>query len=956
VTRPLRVLCLEDRAADYELILHALSLPGFELFPLRVETENEYINHLQQFDPHVIIADYKLPSYDGLSALEAARRLRPDIPFIFFSGTLGEEVAIEALKHGATDYVLKHKLFRLRPAVERAVREWDETKKLKQAESKLRDSEALYHSLVENLPQNIYRIDVSGRFTFANQQFCLFLGKPAKQIIGKTFYDLYPSAIADQFVRSDREVMGSGSFMGSVQEITFPEGEKRFIRLIRSPLCDDRQQNTGIQGIFWDITEHHLSENRIRHLNQLLYSIRTINRLIVRERDPRKLLNDACGILVQTRGYELVWVGEIKEGSKRVHPVAWAGLRARDYLDSIHVTWDDSLPGRGPIGSAIRNLVPSVINNIASDRDFAPWRAAALERGYGSVAALPLIDGKRACGAIAVYFDHPDAFDSEELDLLGELAGDLSLGLQNIANEEQRKRAEEKLTIQSRTLIESELRYRELFENANDIIYTLDLDGNFTSVNKIGQQTSEFSYEQIMQLNIDKVVAPDYLFEAREILRRTISGESLPPAKLVILSQRGRHITIEVSNRLIMQDGKPVGVQGIARDLTERNQLQEQLLQAQKLEAVGRLAGGIAHDFNNLLTIIIGNSDLLLDSVPESAPAHGDIDQIKKAGMRAADLASKLLAFSRKQILQPKAINLNALIQENSKLLRRIIGEDIDLIVRADPRMGCIKADATQMEQIIMNLAVNAKDAMAKGGKFTIETASVELDEAFVARNPGSHCGRFVVMSATDTGTGMDRETQSHLFEPFFTTKEAGKGTGLGLATVYGIVSQSGGYITVESEPGCGATFKVYLPQVDENPVMEPPQERRNSDGTETILLVEDMDEVRSLARRALRERGYTVLEASDGVSALRIAQQYPGPIHLLITDLIMPGGMNGSELANRFEIDHPGIKILLISGYSSGIEVDALNPGVGILVKPFTGASLSASVRAILQSNQLRV
>ncbi|HTY64178.1 MAG TPA: ATP-binding protein, partial [Acidobacteriota bacterium] len=383
-----------------------------------------------------------------------------------------------------------------------------------------------------------------------------------------------------------------------------------------------------------------------------------------------------------------------------------------------------------------------------------------------------------------------------------------------------------------------------------------------------------------------------------------------------------------------------------------RNLLQRQLLQAQKMEAIGRLAGGISHDFNNLLTIIIGNCDFLRDTLKKSDQARRDVDQIKNAAVRAADLTAKLLAFSRKQILQPRVIDLNALIKENATLLRRMIGEDIELIISHDASLGSVKADATQLEQIIMNLAVNAKDAMAKGGRFSIETANVELDQSFVAENPGSHKGKFVMMAASDTGIGMDAETKTHIFEPFFTTKEEGKGTGLGLATVYGIVKQSGGYITADSEPGKGATFKIYLPRVDEPPSTEFPVELQKSIGTETILLVEDMDEVRALAHRALQERGFTILDAADGAGALKIAEQYPNPIHLLITDLIMPGGINGRELAERIAANRPGTKILLVSGYSSGFEANTVDPDVAILVKPFTGESLAQKVREVLQRN----
>jgi PAS domain S-box-containing protein len=822
--RPLRILFLEDRPTDYELELRELRTGGIEITAVRVETESQYIRHLEEFAPDVIIADYKLPSYDGFSALEAARRLCADVPFIFVSGTLGEDLAIEALKRGATDYVLKQRLLRLRPAVERAIRDAGEEKKHRQAEA------------------------------------------------------------------------------------------------------------------------------RILHLNQLLHAIRDINSLMVKQRDPERLLSDACNILVRTRGYQLVWVGYIKTGSVRVIPVARAGPAA-DYVDDITVTWDESPTGQGPVGKAIRDQVPCVINNAATDPSFAPWRKAALDRGCGSVAALPLIQGKHPLGALTVYADMPEAFDQEEMDLLSELAGDLSFALHSIGNENERRRAEEKLLAQTRTLSVSELRYRELFENANDIIYTLDLDGNFTSLNKAGEQILGFTHEQVMQMNIDQVIAPEYLAQAQENLRRTIAGEPLAPAEFVIIGKQGRRTTIEVNNRAVVRDHKPIGVQGIARNLSERNLLQKQLMQAQKMEAIGHLAGGIAHDFNNLLTVIIGYSDFLLGAVPAEDPAHADIDQIKRAGTRAADLTSQLLAFSRRQILQPRVVDLNVLVQESSKLLRRLIGENIELIIRTAPDLGSIKADVAQMEQIIMNLAVNARDAMPNGGRLTLETANIELDQTFVGSHLGSRQGKFVMLAASDTGTGMDVQTKSHLFEPFFTTKEEGKGTGLGLATVYGIVKQSGGYITVDSEPGCGATLKVYLPLVDEAAMTAEPLELATSDGTETILLVEDVEEVRDLAQRSLQARGYCVLPAGNGPSATKLASEYTGTIHLLVTDLIMPGGINGRDLADRLEITRPGIKVLFISGYASAVGIgNVLDPQIAFFQKPFTGADLARKVREVLQ------
>lgn len=947
--RSLRFLFLEDREADYELELHELREEGSEITAVRVETESQYILHLKEFAPDVIIADYKLPSYDGFSALEAARRLCADVPFIFVSGTMGEDVAIEALKRGATDYVLKQRLLRLRPAVKRAIRDAEEKRKLRQAERKLRDSEALYHSLVENLPQPVFRKDVSGRVTFVNQRYCHYLKKSAEQILGKTSFDLYPRELAEKFESQERQVIEAGEALERVVEF-LSEGATRSIQLVTTPLDDAQHQISGLQGIFWDITETRQAETQIRHLNQLLHAIGGINILMVKERDPEKLLNDACKILVQARGYLLVWIGSVKTGCKRVIPVARAGP-AQGYLDHMTVTWDESPAGQGPVGNAIRNQAPCVINNAATDPSFAPWSNAALNRGFGSVAALPLTDGRHPWGALAVYADWPETFDQEEIDLLSGLAGDLSFAMQSIGSENDRRRAEEKVLAQTRIQMESEVRYRELFENANDTIYTLDLDGNFTSLNKAGEQLLGFAREQILLMKMDRIIAPECLARFQEVLRKTIAGESLAPADLVVIGKFGQRITVEASNRAIMQDNMPIGVQGIARDLSERNLLQKQLLQAQKMEAIGQLAGGIAHDFNNLLTVIIGYSDFLLGVVPAENSARADIDQIKRAGTRAAELTSKLLTFSRKQLIQPSVVDLNVLVQESSKLLRRLIGEDIELILRAAPDLGCIKADLAQMEQIIMNLAVNARDAMAKGGRLTLETANIELDQTFVSSHLGSRQGKFVMLTASDTGMGMDDETKSHLFEPFFTTKEEGKGSGLGLATVYGIVKQSGGYITVDTEPGCGATFKVYLPLVDEAPVTAQPQAPVTSDGTETILLVEDVEEVKALAQRSLQAKGYNVLVAGDGPSAIKVAGEYTGTIHLLVTDLIMPGGITGRELAEQLELTRPGIRVLFISGYTSIVSADnVLDPQMAFFQKPFTGAELARKVREVLQ------
>jgi len=390
-------------------------------------------------------------------------------------------------------------------------------------------------------------------------------------------------------------------------------------------------------------------------------------------------------------------------------------------------------------------------------------------------------------------------------------------------------------------------------------------------------------------------------------------------------------------------------------NLEELKQTQAQLLQAQKMEAVGRLAGGIAHDFNNLLTVITGFSEIMLHRhLDDHDPLRESIEQIKKAGEQAASLTRQLLAFSRKQVLQPKVLGLNAVVTDMDKMLRRLIGEDVDLVTVLEPELGPVKADPGQIEQVIMNLAVNARDAMPQGGKLTIETASVELDEAYARRHVAVEPGPYVMLAMSDTGVGMDAETQSHIFEPFFTTKE--EGTGLGLPTVYGIVKQSGGHIWVYSESGLGTTFKIYLPRVEEavEPLKPSAAPTRSHQGWETVLVVEDDEGVRTLTREVLELDGYSVLEARHGEEALLISEQHEGPIHLMVTDVVMPG-MNGRELAERLAPLHPEMKVLYISGYTDKAIVRhcVLEPGTAFLQKPFTPDALARKARLALDTPQ---
>jgi two-component system cell cycle sensor histidine kinase/response regulator CckA len=514
------------------------------------------------------------------------------------------------------------------------------------------------------------------------------------------------------------------------------------------------------------------------------------------------------------------------------------------------------------------------------------------------------------------------------------------------------------------SLTNNEERYRDYFENAKDAIYVHDLDGRYTMVNKAGEALIGYTHEEILKLSVFDVVPQNYAEQIQARLKMKLADHTPTIYEVEAIRKDGTRVPVEVSSRLIWENGVPVAVQGSARDITERKRAEEalrasqlQLQQSQKLEAVGQLAGGVAHDFNNLLTAIIGYTDLSLRRNNLEDSIRHNLEETKKAAERAGSLIRQLLAFSRKQILEPKVLDLNAVVKDMHKMLTRLIGENIDLATRQAADLGRVKADPSQVEQIIMNLVVNARDAMPQGGKVTIETANITLDDQAALKHVSVKAGEYVMLAVSDTGTGIDEETQARIFEPFFTTKEVGRGTGLGLSTVYGIVKQSGGNIWVYSEQGVGTVFKVYLPRVDaaasiiEKLVLESAAPQ----GTETILLVEDEDVVRGLARKILSEAGYKVLEARSGAEAIELSRGYAGPIDLLLTDVVMPV-ISGKEVAERLKELRPAARVLFMSGYTDEAVVrhGVLDANVEFLQKPFTWVRLAKKVRDVLDRQQI--
>ncbi len=551
---------------------------------------------------------------------------------------------------------------------------------------------------------------------------------------------------------------------------------------------------------------------------------------------------------------------------------------------------------------------------------------------------VPLKTPTATIGVLVVqHYQNESAYDMRDLEFLDSVGGHIALAIE-------RRRSEEALR-------KSESVFRLLFSHNPLPTWVMDDETlNFIQVNDAAVRQYGFAPEEFARMSLNDLTA-ETKRENLEVRPREEARETRHQGVHKHRKKDGQVFEVELISHALDYAGRRVRLV-VAQDISERRTLEEQLRQAQKMEAVGRLAGGVAHDFNNLLMVIKGHSELMMNELAPADPLSRKISHIDRAADRATALTKQLLAFSRMQVLQPRVMNLNGVVEDMGKLLPRLIGEDVELGIRTTADLGAIRADASQMEQIIMNLAVNARDAMPTGGRLIIETSNAELDRTYNSAHPIVKPGRYVLLAVSDTGTGMDADTQAHIFEPFFTTKEQGKGTGLGLATVYGVVKQSGGFIWVYSEVGKGTSFKIYLPRVDQPedksiamaPLADAPR------GTETILLAEDEQDVREVAREFLESGGYKVIEARSGAEALRLAAEHKAAIDLLVTDMVMPG-MTGKELARRLQHQHSGIAVIYMSGYSeqTAAETARVEPDMRLLTKPFSRGSILRAVRESL-------
>ena len=569
-------------------------------------------------------------------------------------------------------------------------------------------------------------------------------------------------------------------------------------------------------------------------------------------------------------------------------------------------------------------LIPqSEFDRLAAEREVELVGAPSL-----SWLGVPLKTPTETIGVLVVqHYGNEKAYDQRDLEFLNSVGGHIALAIE-------RRRSEESLR-----------KKEEMFRLRETLRF---LEENEAAVRVYGYSQEEFRRMTILDIRPEeeKIKVLQYFQKSK--------GDGLHRGHWKHRKKDGKIIEVETTVHELEYSGRQVRLI-VSQDVSERHILEQQLRQSQKMEAVGRLAGGVAHDFNNLLMVIKGHTELLRNALPPAEEYLRKIEQIERAADRASGLTRQLLAFSRLQMLQPKVMNLNDVVSDMGRLLPRLIGEDIELVIRTSADLGAVRADGSQMEQIIMNLVVNARDAMPDGGKLIIETSDAELDSVYNDKHPIVRQGRYVVLCVSDTGTGMSPETQAHIFEPFFTTKAQGKGTGLGLATVYGVVKQSGGFIWVYSELGRGTIFKIYFPRVDQ-PVERLAPSSVSCEaprGTETILLTKDERDVREVAREFLESGGYTVIEARDGLEALGIVEKHQGAIDLLITDMVMPG-MTGQELAARLKEQRPKLRMLYMSGYSERAAAESLraDPGVRLLAKPFSRSALLRTVHELLKKN----
>lgn len=817
------------------------------------------------------------------------------------------------------------------------------------------DLAAFNEAIVQRMMEGIVIEDTEGYFTFVNPAAATLLGYSPDELVGRHWTSIVP---LDQqpLVQAADERRLHGEADRYELDLSCRGGQRISVLVSGSPRFDEAGRFAGTMAVFSDISEQKRVEEALRESEERFRKVFEEGPLGMAVLGPDDRFLRANAALCRMVGYtEEELIGTSFVDITHPQDIDIGKAQARKLLsgetpyiqtEKRYVTKSGQTLWVNLTASLIRDEDGTPLYKLTMVEDITERQRAKRLLQALNQAALTMeqaLTQEKVFAAIAGEFNKLGfacgvlLTDTGNEQLIPQYFSTATQGDEAAANQPDPEATERALPIESAPVFVETVRDNKtvLIEGVADIPQV--------AVQPLKRTTSQLANF----LQRPKTILAPLIAEEEVIGLLTVHADDLNQRDIPAITAFAHQMAAAWRKAELLQD--------LEQNLQELKRTQAQLLQAQKMEAIGRLAGGVAHDFNNLLTTTIGYTDLLLKDLPVGSPLRADLEQIRIAADRAARLTRQLLAFSRKQVLQPKVLDLNAVVTGMERMLQRWIGEDVDLVTVLEPQLGSVQADPGQIEQVVMNLAINARDAMPAGGRLTIETANVDLDACYAHEHIDAQPGRYVMLAVSDTGVGMDAETRSHLFEPFFTTKERDRGTGLGLPTVYGIVKQSGGNIYVYSEPGQGTTFKIYLPRVEKT--ADRPRSRPTPikllRGSETVLLVEDEKAVRALVRRVLRQSGYTVLEAQQANKALRICRQYEEPIDLLITDVVLPGGTSGPDLARDLKGTHPEMEVLYISGYTDNAIVHrgVLDPGVAFMQKPFTPAALARKVRQVLDA-----
>ncbi len=879
---PLRVLILEHTLADAELSIAELERAAYEVQATVVGGRDEFLAELAREAHDVVLADYRLPDWNGLEAFADLRTRGWETPFILVTGTLGEERAVECVKLGVADYVLKHNLARLPLAVRRALEE----QRVRAEHTRAAEMIRKLTQAVDQSPAAVIITDTAGVIQYVNQRFTDLTGFTAGEALGRNSRLLKSPHTPPEVHRDLWESVLEGRVWQGELQNRMKSGAVRWHAVTIAPVRSPEGAVTHFLATQEDVTDRKRAEQELRdrdeRFRQLAENIREVFFVVDVGLTETLYINPA---------YETIWGRTCQ--SVYEDPRSFIAPIPEEDRAGLFASFGALREGKQPGESEFRVVRPD------GEIRWVRSHAVAVRDERGEV--------YRICG----------------------VAQDVT----------ERRHAQEELE-------ESEALLRKLTEASFDAIF-LSEDGVVTEANRGFADLFGTTLEEAVGRPAAEFVAEESLETLRQGMREGGQGTH----ELVGRRKNGERRFLEATFRTHVTRGRTRSLTAL-RDLTEKRTLQAQFHQSQKMEAVGRLAGGVAHDFNNLLTVITSYADLVLEDMAPTDPSREALEQIRQAADGATGLTRQLLAFSRQQVIAPKRLNLDDVVRGAQQMLKRLIGEDIELITQLGGA-ATVKIDPGHLEQIIMNLAVNARDAMPSGGRLALETGTVQVDIATARQHGLERPGRFARLLVTDTGVGMDETTRARLFEPFFTTKGPGKGTGLGLSTVYGIVKQSGGFVSVVSEAGRGAAFAVHLPLLEAVPDRvvreggEPPAR-----GTETIFLVEDEAAVRVAARRILDRFGYHVIEAPGAEEALALAVKHREPVHLLLTDIVMPR-MNGRELAKVFTRLHPEARVVFMSGYTDDevLRRDVSEAGTWYLQKPFSPDALGRKIREALDA-----